>query len=118
MANPHRGEVALHVGDKTYTLSLSVNAICELEELLGEPVTKIAASLRDPEGVRLTTVRALVWAALRDHHEGVTMKDAGSIATEAGVPAVMAAIGECFNRAFPSAEEPEGNAAGAAKGKT
>ncbi|WP_234897216.1 gene transfer agent family protein [Sinorhizobium medicae] len=64
MANPHRGSVAFNVGDRAYTLSFSINAICELEELLGQPVPQIAATLNKPEEIRMTTVRALIWAAL------------------------------------------------------
>ena len=105
MANPHRGSVALQVGDRAYTLSFSVNAICELEDALGQPVAKIAAGLNDPENVRMSTVRAIIWAALRDHHSEVDFKGAGEIATEAGIPACMEAIGKAFNLAFPEAKE-------------
>lgn len=105
MANPNRGQVALTVGELELKLSFSVNALCELEDLLGQPVAKIAAGLKDPENVRLATVRALVWAALRDHHDEVTLKGAGTIASDAGVPAVMAAVGKAFSLAFPEAKE-------------
>src|SRR5690606_10545533 len=105
MANPHRGSVALQVGDRAYTLSFSVNAICELEDALGQPVAKIAADLNDPENVRMSTVRAIIWAALRDHHSEVDLKGAGEIATEAGIPACMEAIGKAFNLAFPEEKE-------------
>jgi len=107
MANPHRGSVALQVGDRAYTLSFSVNALCELEDLLGQPVAQIALSLNDPGNVRMSTVRALVWAALRDHHDETALKEAGQIATEAGVPACMEAIGKAFKLAFPEAEGKE-----------
>lgn len=104
MANPHRGSVALQVGDRAYTLSFSVNALCELEDHLDQPVARIAGALNKPDEIRIGTVRALVWAALRDHHEEMTIKDAGALATEAGVPAVMDAIGKAFKLAFPEAQ--------------
>lgn len=105
MANPYRGSVALQVGDRAYTLSFSVNAICDLEDALGQPVAKIAAGLNDPENVRMSTVRVIIWAALRDHHGEIDLKGAGEIATEAGIPACMEAIGKAFNLAFPEAKE-------------
>ncbi|RVI93685.1 hypothetical protein CN186_15745 [Sinorhizobium medicae] len=105
MANPHRGSVAFNVGDRAYTLSFSINAICELEELLGQPVPQIAATLNKPEDIRMTTVRALIWAALRDYHEEADLKEAGAIASEAGMPAVMEAIGRAFQLAFPEAAD-------------
>lgn len=107
MANPHRGSVALQAGDRAYTLSFSVNALCELEDALEQPVAQIANALNDPDTVRLTTVRALVWAALRDHHEDVTLKGAGEIITDAGMPACMEAIGKAFKLAFPEQEAKE-----------
>jgi hypothetical protein len=104
MANPHRGQVALQAGERAYALSFSVNAICELEDALGQPVNQIARGMETPDQVRMSTIRALLWAALRDHHEDVGLKQAGEIATEAGVPAVMEAIGEAFRLAFPDQE--------------
>lgn len=99
--NQHRGSVALQAGNVAYTLSFSVNALCELEEALDKPVAKIADTLGKPEAIRLSTVRVLVWAALRDHHESVDIKAAGNIVTDAGMAETMAAIGKAFTLAFP-----------------
>lgn len=110
MANPHRGEVALTVGDREYKLSFSVNALCELEDALALPVAKIVNLLNDPENIRLSTVRTIIWASMRDHHEDVSVKDAGTIATEAGIPAVMEKIGAAMQLAFPDAPEAKGKA--------
>ncbi|WP_173931391.1 GTA-gp10 family protein [Chelativorans sp. Marseille-P2723] len=107
MANPHRGSVALQVGGRAYTLSFSVNALCELEDALGQPVAQIANALNDPDTARLSTVRALVWAGLRDHHDEVGVKEAGDIITDAGIPACMEAIGKAFKAAFPEQEAKE-----------
>lgn len=104
MANPARGSVAFQVGERAYTMSFSVNALCELEELLGMPVAQIAAGMEKAENVRMSTVRALVWAGLRDHHGDLQLKDAGEIATEAGIPACMEAVGKAFALAFPEAK--------------
>lgn len=114
MANPHRGEVALKVGDLDYTLSFSINAICELEDALDMPVAKIADMMNDSSNLRMSLIRTVVWAALGDHHEGITPKEAGQIATQAGIPTVMEAIGEAFTLAFPEAQG-KGNPQKAAK---
>jgi hypothetical protein len=105
MANPHRGHVALVAGDVSYTLSFSVNALCELEDNIGLPIARIADELNDAENVRLSRVRAVLWAALLDHHPGMDLKTAGKIATEAGLPVCMDKIGEAFRLAFPDQEE-------------
>lgn len=102
MANPHRGGVSLQAGGATYTLSFSVNALCELEaQMGGTPMPKIAASLQSADGVSMSMVRTLVWAALRDHHRDVDERGAGDIVSDAGIEPVMEAIGEAFQLAFP-----------------
>ena len=88
MANPHRGQVSL--GD--YTLSFSVNALCELEDLLDKPMMEIVAAIQTPETMRMSTVRALFWAALRDNHDEIDLAGAGLIVSEFGMKAAMAQI--------------------------
>jgi len=100
MANVHRGQVSLAVGDTTYTLSLSTNALCDLEDLFGKNVTEVAALL-GADNVSMKTVRGMFWAALQDHHPDVDLKGAGRIITDAGMPAAMEAIGKAFKAAFP-----------------
>jgi hypothetical protein len=112
MANPARGQVPLVAGETTYTLSLSINAICCIEEHFDQPIGEVAARLNLGESVRMGDVRALLWGALQDHHEGCTIKDAGRIATEAGIQSVVAAFGRLFEVAFPAVDDvsTEGNA--------
>jgi hypothetical protein len=107
MANPSRGSVAFQVGERAYTMSFSVNALCELEDHLGMPVAQIASGMEKAENVRMSTVRALIWAGLRDHHPDTQLKDAGALATEAGIPACMEAIGKAFALAFPEVKADE-----------
>ena len=114
MANPHRGQVDIKAGDRTFTLSFSINAMCELEDLMGEPIARIAQGLGDAGSVKISTVRALVWAALRDKHPEVTLEGAGDIIADAGVNGVMEAIGRAFAMAFP--EQSKARPRKAAKG--
>jgi hypothetical protein len=117
MANPHLGSVVLAAGDKVYQVSYSINALCELEDAFdGLPVPQIAEKLNDPAKVSLKTVRALIWAGLRDRHEETSIKDAGEIATLAGVPACMDAIGKAFQLAFPEEGNDNARPRHAAKG--
>lgn len=102
MANPHRGEVSLADGDRILKLSFSVNALCELEDHLDEPVAVTAERLKSPETVRMKTVRALVWASLLDHQPETTPAEAGQIASRVGIAVAMEKIGEAFAQAFPA----------------
>lgn len=104
MANPLRGSVPLQVSERAYTLSFSVNALCELEAELGAPIAQIAERLNDEKNISMATVRAVVWAGLQDHHPEVDIKGAGLVVTEAGIPPCMEAIGKAFSLAFPEAK--------------
>jgi hypothetical protein len=104
MANPHRGEVDLIVGDRTYVLRMSINEIAQLESLLDKGVQEISAILGNDQDVRIGAWRAALWASLQANHKGLTLEDAGDIMGEAGMPEVMAKVGEALQLAFPSNE--------------
>ena len=108
MANPNRGGVSVRAGDDEWTFSFSINALCELEEHLGKPVPQIVAALGDPASIRITDLRALVWAALLDHHDGISLADAGEVATKVGFAVCLEKVGQAFELAFPvkSAKNP------------
>lgn len=103
MANPHRGEVELVAGAASYTLVLSWNALCEAEDKIGKTIGEIAAEL-DSGRWRLKTVRALLWAALRERHPEVDLAEAGRIGSAAGVDVVLAAISRALTAGAASDE--------------
>lgn len=104
MANPHRGEVDLVVGEQTYVLRMSINEIVQLESLLDKGVNEISAILGNDQDVRIGAWRAALWAALQANHKGLTLEAAGDIMGEAGMPEVMAKVGEALQLAFPTNE--------------
>jgi hypothetical protein len=83
MANQARGEASIVVEGTTYTLRPTVNAICDLEDLLGQPFAAIGDRASTGE---LRAMRALIWAYLQDRHgdEIKTVKDAGKWIERAG----------------------------------
>lgn len=68
-ANPLKGEVELKVSGKTYTLTFTSNAIVQVEQLLG------GISIADigQQMGRMEYLRALLWAGLQKHHEGLDL---------------------------------------------
>ena len=85
MANRERGEVELVVNDKPYTLRLTTNAICELQERTKLTLVELINSL---QSLDMVNMRALVGAALKPYHAkeftdmakvGAFMDDAGGI---------------------------------------
>jgi hypothetical protein len=83
MANRERGEMTLVAGAQTYTLRLTTNACCELEDRSGKHLDDIFRSAYEG-GIR--DLRWLIWAALQDRHADAanTPADAGRIIDDAG----------------------------------
>ncbi len=102
MANPNRGGVGVRVGDDEWVFSFSINALCELEDLLDKPVAQIVVALGDADNMRISDVRAMVWAALLDHHEGITLKEAGGVASKIGTMDCLEKVGKALELAFPT----------------
>lgn len=96
MANPYNGEVSLADGDKTWTLCLTINSICDVEEETGQD---LMGSLR-----KLSTLRLMLYAALKAKHPGITRVEAGDIIVSAGAARVTDAVMKAIALAFPKAE--------------
>jgi hypothetical protein len=116
MVNPLKGEVELKAGDQSYILRLGSNALAEVEVVLDTGVGEIVASLQG-QNIKLGTLRAILWGALREHQETMSLFDAGDIIDKIGVAATMAAIGRAFKLAFPKAEGGAKNPRTAGTGK-
>lgn len=88
MANPERGEVALKVKDKTFTLKLSMNAAVSLQKKTGK---KIGQLLNECSSLDFETIRTLVLMLLQKYHadEFKTEEQAGDLIDDAGGIAVF-----------------------------
>lgn len=101
MANPFRGKVPLKAGDEDYELSFSINAICEIEEHFGKPIAEVGKLMQAGDAFQVKTLRFVLWAGLQDNHDDISLKDAGNIASNAGIEICGEAIGKAFQLAFP-----------------
>jgi len=111
MANEIKGEFDVPVGDKTYKCHLDVNALCEAEELLGESAGDFAPKIG---GGDMRTLRAVMWAALREHHSDVDLHQAGVIVFELTPSKASNHLVLGMARAFPVAKA--ASKAGASEG--
>lgn len=111
MANPHNGEVAITLADgKAYVLHYGINALCALESELGLDIKQVSKLLNGQ--VQMTTVRAMLFAGLQDHH-GDELRDSKSIGPLmklADLAVYAGKIGEAFRLAFPQAGGASGEA--------
>jgi hypothetical protein len=96
MANRERGEVDLRLGGQTYTLRLSLNSLCLLEEHFSTPeatVTfqQIAQRLGD---VRMGDLRRVLWTALQEHHAEAapTEAEAGALIAVQDMSVILKAL--------------------------
>lgn len=98
-----QGNVRFQVGDASYTLAFTTNALCDLETDLDMGVMHIAGLLGDPERMRLRTVRAVFWAGLREHHPKLSQQEAGHLIDTLGHTRLLELITSAFLAAFPEA---------------
>jgi hypothetical protein len=102
MANAVKGEVAVACGEKTYTLVLTTNALCELEDLLGQSTGK---SIRQLSEMDMRVMRGMFWAALRRHHQALTVQGAADIIDALGAAKAIKALDTAVERAMKPLEE-------------
>lgn len=105
MANPLRGEVDMVAAGVSYRLRLTINEIIEVETLLDRGIIQIADMFNSLQTVKAGELRAVLWAALQVHHQGIDLHDAGNIMADAGIPLVVAKLAEAIQSAFPQAKD-------------
>ena len=86
MANKQKGEFILKAGKQRYTLRLTTNAVCELEDFAGAQTKAGVGRTWDQvlQGIdkgSLKDVRLFFWVALREFHPDVASDDIGSLKT-------------------------------------
>lgn len=95
MANKQKGEFTLKAGKARYTLRLTTNAVCELEDFAGAQNSVGVGRTWDQvlQGIdkgSLKDVRLFFWVALREHHPDIatddltSLKAVGNIIDQAG----------------------------------
>lgn len=109
-ANPETGVVSFEASGETYRLQFTIDAICTLEDLLDKSVADIGVQMARG---RIGTIRAALWAGLREHHPKVTLREAGDLLTDPGLKGGRSVefIGQALKLAFGEDETagPEGD---------
>lgn len=82
MIGRNGGAITIRAQDQDWRLVLDMNALADAEGLLGRGALEVLADFdkRDPT---VSEIRILFWAMLQEHHAGVTLRQAGKIASEA-----------------------------------
>ena len=97
--------VTLEFPDKPRRLRFGINALCEIEDSLGKPITEI-----DDLGLGVKEVRLFLYAAFREDEPSITLQDVGNImdSYEGGWIALAVKIGEAVALAFGEEKNAQG----------
>jgi hypothetical protein len=91
MANRQKGEVSIEIDGETYTLALTLDAMCQLEDIFSTPQKVMTfqevIDLADKGSTK--HLRALIWAALQLHHPDLALADVSPLVQKAGGIAVF-----------------------------
>ena len=106
MANRFLGEASTTVDGKSWTLRLDFNAMAEIEDKLGRSALDVLQEIEAGKSVLVTTLRAVVWSMLIEHHPEATARDAGNV-----LSADTDIMLRVLRAAMPEAERGNGKAA-------
>jgi hypothetical protein len=86
MANRQKGEISIDVGGTSYTMALTVDAMCQLEDLFSTPQKAMTFQqvIELADGGSIKHLRGLLWAALQLHHPELEIKDISPLVQSAG----------------------------------
>lgn len=104
------GESILTVNDRDYKLVFSFDALCVMEQITGMGMEEIWRALQAKP--RLSLLRSIFYAGLKEHNPEVTERIAGELIGLAGLPAVVAAIEATMKAAWPADKGGGGNGMG------
>lgn len=90
MANAQKGKISITL-DKERTLRFTLNALAEIEDKLGVPLSKLAEV---ELGVK--TVRTMLWAGLIHEDEELTEKQVGNMVDFGNLEEVQTKVTEAF----------------------
>ena len=99
MANKHRGYVSIEL-DRPRKLRYTTNALAELEDVMGHPVTQL-----DGKKIGIKAMRALLWAGLLHEMPDLTLKEAGELMDYTDMQTISNKITEAIELAFGKSEK-------------
>ena len=104
MANKHRGEMKITLGDSEYNTRLNFDSIARIEGLTGQSVIRLAQSIGDTS-IGLSTLSIILHAAIKGGGSNVTDKDVNKIIWDAGIVAAMGAAGDVLTNALVGGQD-------------
>lgn len=105
MANKQRGFVEIEL-DKKRRLKFNMNALTELEDVLGMPITGLS-----DQKVGMKELRAMLWAGLLHDDPDLSLREAGDLIELENLQEISEKVTEAMTIAFPK-NEPKNRVSG------
>lgn len=107
MANRHRGEVALEIEGKVYTLHAGINAVADAEGVFSTADRRVTYQEIAEHAMRgsVTHVRALIWSMLRKHHRDLSLTDVGDLIDAVGMNTIERKFADLLRANVPDQED-------------
>ncbi len=107
MANPLRCEAEFTAGEDTYKVRFDWNAAAEFEDKAARPLSDALLEIGH-EKLCAKSLRAMLWAGLRAHHEDVSLEGAGRLLDVIGRREAQRLMGVALRYYFPELERKKG----------
>lgn len=92
--------IPFEVGGRSFRMKIGVNAMCDIENSLGRPISSVAEDLQSGV-VEMKVIRAIFAASVTP---SITTVEAGDMIDELGMEEAGQLIGPAFMEAFPAAD--------------
>lgn len=89
------------LGNKEYELKFNMNTFCELEDVYGD----INKAFEDLQNMKIRSIRALIYSAIKVQDETVTLKDVGDMLELSDLERLGTVINEALGDSMPEIEE-------------
>ena len=104
MANPHRGELIVHMGEAEYTTRLNFDLMAKIESRTGQSVLSIANSLSNGQ-TPLTHLSLVLYYAIKGGGNDVSEKDIDNLIWDAGIVDAMRVTGEILTNSLMGGQQ-------------
>jgi hypothetical protein len=104
MTNPHRGEIEAELAGRRYRLCLTLGALAELEQALGEGDILAIAERFEKGRIRAADAIALIGAGLRGGGHDIADHEVARLAANDGAVAYVAIVAKLLRATFPAPE--------------
>jgi hypothetical protein len=107
MANKHRGEIALEIEGRIYTLHAGINAIADVEGLFSTVDKRVTYQdvVEHVNNGSITHIRGLLWAMFRKHQPNLSLADVGDLIDSVGMQAIEQKFAELLRATVADPED-------------